>query len=254
MFGQPFSPECPQPSQIISPGPVVRVTDRHGLPQRGVEVHFETVTGQVERPVVVTDADGTASAGSWTLAESAGLDILIARIPRGPNFTFAVTSRSPAQVIANYDLVTIGGKPLPISFSFTGSVTGGHYVLAGDGTYSFQYEMNGQGAARNAPLCSNARYATGSSTIDFYLAPGSYPLSTFYQERNGHFATATVSGRTMSVKYDDVVDFDDEQYELESGFDPIALGTVSARGQLMAIPGSTTSRPPVEHARSAHRP
>jgi hypothetical protein len=58
----------------------------------------------------------------------------------------------------------------------------------------------------------------------------------------------------MSVTYDDTIDFDDEQYELESGFDPIALGRVGARGQLMAIPGSTTLRPPVEHVQSAHRP
>jgi len=254
MFARALSPQCPQPNDTVSPGPAVLVTDERGRAQQGVAVRFETVTGRVERSEVETGADGVASAGSWTLGESADVDVLIARIPGGPSLTFSVTTRLSALVIAVYDLTSIGGQPLPISFPGAGTVTGAHYVLAADSTYSFQYEYSGQVAPRTARLCSNARYTPSPTKIDFYLAPGSYPQSSFYQDRNGHFATATPSGRTMSVTYDDTIDFEDEQYELESSFNPIALDRVSSRGQLMTIPGSTTLRLPVAHAQSAHRP
>ena len=119
--------------------------------------------------------------------------------------------------------MAIGGQPLPITYPGAGTVTGGHYLLATDGTYAFQYERDGEPAPQTALLCANARYMVGSSTIDFYLALGGYPLSAFYQQRNGHFATASVSGRVMLVKYEDTIDFADEQYELKSGFDPIVF-------------------------------
>lgn len=237
MSAQSFSPACPQPNQTLSPGPVVRVTDRNGRPQRGINVRFETATGQVDRAEAVTGADGTASAGSWTLPKSAGLNAVIASVPGGPSLTFSVTSKAPSPVIAQYDLVAIGGTPLPIAFYHTdGPITAGHYVLAADGTYSLRYELNGQAGPPTTLVCSSAHYSIGLSTIDFYLAPDSYSLSPFYQERNGHFATAIVSGRTMSVKYDDGIDFLDERYELESGFDPIALGRFTRTSLPLRLP------------------
>jgi hypothetical protein len=70
--------------------------------------------------------------------------------------------------------------------------------------------------------------SSGPTAIDFYLAPDSYPMSAFYQERNGHFATATLSARTMSVKDEDFVDLDDEVHVLQDGFEPLALASHSS--------------------------
>jgi hypothetical protein len=79
-------------------------------------------------------------------------------------------------------------------------------------------------------VCSSARYVVSGSGIEFYLAPDTYPMSRFYQERNGHFATASLSGPTMSVKYDDFVDFDDEVYRLD-GATSNAFAQVDAGGR-----------------------
>lgn len=48
--------------------------------------------------------------------------------------------------------------------------------------------------------------------LTFYLAEGSYPGSPFYAERGGLFATGTIRQDRMTMKYEDVVDFDTEVY------------------------------------------
>ena len=65
-------------------------------------------------------------------------------------------------------------------------------------------------------------------------------MSASYQERNGHFATATLSARTMSVKYEDFVDFDDEVYILQDGFMPLVLASHSRIQRGLVASASTT--------------
>jgi hypothetical protein len=243
----PFLLDCPRPGQILDGGPTVLVTDFNGVPKGGVGVSFSaTIRGQIERNNSLTDANGRATAGSWRLADDAGANVVVASIAGGPSTMFSVTTKMPTHVVASYDLATIAGQSLPITYPNAGTITGAHYVLADDSTYTFGYERNGQ-ADQVVPLatalCSHARFVVSSTAIDFYLAPGTYPLSTFYQERNGHFAIATPSARTMSVKYDDFVDFDDETYVLHDGFEPIALASYRVAAAMVNV------RAPASHDR-----
>jgi hypothetical protein len=138
---------------------------------------------------------------------------------------FSASVAVPATVIAVLRLDLIGGQSLPQTYSGGGSswtITGGHYYLADNGTYEVAYEL--APTTPPATICSGASYVRGASGIDFYLAPGSYPQSTFYQQRNGHFAAGTMSGTTMSVKYEDFIDFEDEVYTLVAGsLPPLAV-------------------------------
>ena len=211
---------CPKPDDVVSPGPTVVVSDANGRAVQGAAVTFRADGGgQLERTTVSTDASGIASAGTWRLASQPGSNLVVASLATGPSVSFQVIAKTAARVIAAFDLESIGGQPLPITYPVTGTVTGGHYVLADDGTYQFGYVYNGAAFAAPSVICTTAHYVIGTSGIEFYLAPGSYPGSSFYQQLNGHFATATVSNGTMSVKYEDFIDFEDEIYDLEAGFD-----------------------------------
>jgi hypothetical protein len=104
----------------------------------------------------------------------------------------------------------VGGQSLPISYSGGGSswtVTGGSYRLFDDGTYTWGYEMDHLQVWHN-PL----PYLRAEGKIEFYLSYESAPESSFYKDRGYLFATGTINGNAMTVKYEDPVDFEDEVY------------------------------------------
>ncbi len=80
--------------------PSVRVVSSSGTPQVGVVVRFSVISGggSVAPPDVSTDADGVASAGTWTLGTAAGTQELRAAVAGLPAVTFRATAEpaSPA--------------------------------------------------------------------------------------------------------------------------------------------------------------
>jgi hypothetical protein len=63
--------------------PLVRVEDAGGAPLKGVDVSFTVVSGdgRIDYPSALTDADGLASPGSWTLGATPGTNELLVEIP-----------------------------------------------------------------------------------------------------------------------------------------------------------------------------
>lgn len=217
---------CVAPGDMISPGPAVIVSDALGRPRANVPVSF-TVTrggGTLSTAETVSDSNGVARAGTWRMGTTADLNLVTAALQNGTSLTIGIQTALAARVIAIFQLLTVGGQPLPQTYSGGGSswtITGGHYYLGDNGTYAFGYEFGPTEAP--ATICSNARYVSGSVAIDFFLADGSYPQSQFYAQRNGHFARGALDGSTMSVKYEDFIDFEDEVYELVAGAPAPAL-------------------------------
>ena len=91
--------------QIASPivGPTVTVTSG-GAPVAGVLVTFKVTSGggAVQYPTVLTDANGTASAGLWQLGPKVGTNTLTASAPGATDLTFTAsgTPGSPYKVSA----------------------------------------------------------------------------------------------------------------------------------------------------------
>ena len=88
----------------LDTSPTARVVDGRGDPVAGVEVSFEPNpgAGTVTRPTATTDADGLASAGSWTLGPDPGTHRLRASVTGvAPVFFFATSTIPPAV----YDIV-----------------------------------------------------------------------------------------------------------------------------------------------------
>jgi hypothetical protein len=197
---------------------VVRVTTRSGRPLVNVPVRFVVGPegGEIGDSIVMTEPSGAARAGTWRLGSSPGDNTVTASVTASVPVTFTAAAK-PWNVIATYDLESIGGRALPLTYSGGGdswTITGGHYVLADDGTYAFGYEVFNQEWTAADVACSLAQYTVADSTLTFYLEPGSYPASQFYQERGGWFSTGTRTGNRMTVKYQDFIDFEDEVYIL----------------------------------------
>jgi hypothetical protein len=215
LTASPLDVSCQVPGSTIAAGPSVTVTDASGAPRAGIQVSFKVTAGggSVAAAVATTSNGGVASAGAWRLGVNSGYNSVAASLTSGATVTFNATAREPAKVVAVYSLRTIGGQSLPLTYSGGGTswtIVGGHYYLGDDGTYEFAYEYTP--VEPPVTICSSARYVQTASTIAFYLAPGSYPMSTFYQELGGLFATAAVDATGMSVTYEDFVDFDHEVY------------------------------------------
>ena len=84
---------------VVSEPPGVRVVDDDGNPVPGATVAFSVVSGggHVAAPAPVTDANGSASAGAWTLG--AGLNLLRAVSGTDTVFFRAGGASSPAQSV-----------------------------------------------------------------------------------------------------------------------------------------------------------
>jgi adhesin/invasin len=87
-----------RPGRAVATPPSVIVTDPAGIPVPGVTVTFQVTAGggSVTGETAVTNADGIAAAGSWTLGVSLGPNSLNASIPGGiPPVTFNATAAAP---------------------------------------------------------------------------------------------------------------------------------------------------------------
>jgi len=161
-----------EPGAEVSP-PTVRVVNASGTtPVAGVTVSFTLSggNGAVGRSSALTDADGLASAGSWQLGPAVGPNTLVASVAGVGQVTFTATGRHLV-IIAKYDLQTIGGQALPRTYSGGGSswtITGGHYILADDGSCTFGYDVNG--VARANPCYYVRKDSTGYLFFQNFLS------------------------------------------------------------------------------------
>jgi hypothetical protein len=204
----PGQPSSPQPEAVPGrltpwsalidtevPGTVltlrVRVTDSSYLiPIAGVRVNLViTGGGAIDSQAVVTDTSGYASLGFWTLGDAPGTNTLVASATGLPPVTFTVIGRLP-DTVAIYDLQTVGGKQVPISFGNGDSFDGGSYVLFDNGRCVFSWVFD------NKPAPMPCNYVTNNSTsIDFYTVVAA-PQPTHIA-----WSTGMLNGPYMTVTY-----------------------------------------------------
>lgn len=176
-------------------------------PVAGAVVTFAVAGHPTPAYSAVTNTDGIATLDSMRLEANPGrydISAITDGAAGSVSFTAIVLSQAP---IAIYDLKT--GGPLGTDAypgpNFTPGVTGGHYVLLSDGTYLWGYELN-----FIATVSQPFRFTIQDpQTVDFYeMIPGVTP------DPNRLFSVGTLSANTMTVKYKDTVDFEDEVYVL----------------------------------------
>ena len=206
-----------QPGVYVANWPAVKVRDQTGAVMPNVVVTFIATSGggSVARTQVSTDNAGVAPC-AWRLGALPGENTLVASLAGVRSVTFTAMART-VRIVAIYNLESIGGANLPLTYSGGGqswTIVGGHYALLDDGTYLFGYVFGTSNASgRDSSMSGEGRYvAQDTSLLTFYLAEGSYPGSSFYAQRGGLFATGTIRQDRMTMKYEDVVDFDAEVY------------------------------------------
>lgn len=96
------------PGATVAEPPTVRVVDAQGQPIPGVGVTFAVTAGggTLGTPLATTDAAGVASATSWTLGSSLGVNTVTATVTGLPVVTFTATALDPCDVAPAYTLFT----------------------------------------------------------------------------------------------------------------------------------------------------
>jgi len=217
----PYSPSCPQPGTVLVPGPSIIVTDRQGRPAPNVEVTFRAALGeQLSHAATWTDALGVASTGSWHLSDTPATNVIVAGVVGGAEATIQITTEIGSKIVAAFDLVSVGGRPVPERGLNGDVLTGGHLYLAENHASRRTDELNGHADPLPTAVCGfGMLYVVGASHIDFYIPKIVTSVAAPTAELGEHFATATVRGDTLAVKYDRD-DYEDEIYVLEIGTIP----------------------------------
>jgi hypothetical protein len=199
------------PGEVAPYAPGVSVIVMPGLkPVPGVKVVFTFSDGRSSYSTV-TDASGRAALNELHFDSRGGQYDVVATAGDVGSVSFHVVTLD-VKVIATYDLRAVGGvkgPPFYTGMGFSG-LTGAHYQLFDNGTYRFGYEWNGHTSWN----WTESYRETGPGLIEFYLDQATAPASTFYASRNYLFSTGTLSGGVMTVRYEDPVDFEDEEYVL----------------------------------------
>lgn len=157
--------------------PTVRLTDAQGNPVAGASVVFSVASGNgsVTGGTQLTDADGVATVGSWTLGTVAGSNTLTATAgtlvvtftatgtPAAPSSMVKQAGDAQTTVVATavsidpaVRITDVYGNPVPgVSVTFTvssggGSVTGGTQTTDGDGVATVGSWTLGTSAGANA--------------------------------------------------------------------------------------------------------
>jgi hypothetical protein len=198
-------------SEMRSPFTVKVLSYPATKPVAGVVVTFVVVAHPTPAYSAVTNADGIATLDSIRLDATPGRYSVSATadgVTDDAPFTILVLSQAPTAV---YDLKSIGGEAVTGTYpgpSFSPSVTAGHYLLFGDGTYFTIYDVSFV-----SDVSDTYRFAVQNpQTLDFYNVPASIP--GFTPDPNYLFSVGTLSGNTMTVKYENNMDYEDEVYIL----------------------------------------
>jgi hypothetical protein len=146
----------------VDPAPAVRVVDATGQPMPGVRVVFSTSGGgEIMSEEALSDANGVAAVGTWTLGTLAGEQSLVATLERSAPIEFVADAVPGAaaslEARAGLDQIGVAGAPLPISPSVRlhdehGNTIAGAVVTfavtEGDGSVAGgSVATNGQGVA-----------------------------------------------------------------------------------------------------------
>jgi hypothetical protein len=134
----------------VEPAPAIRVVDATGNPLSGITVLFSASEGSaLVGEEALTDANGIATVGAWTLGTVAGEHSLVATVERSTPLHFLATAAPDApaslEAQAGLDQIGVAGTPLPIAPSVRlhdqhGNTIAGAVVTfevtAGDGSVS----------------------------------------------------------------------------------------------------------------------
>ncbi len=187
------------PGEMASSPPSVRIVDSPTeKPVQGVNVSFTFSDGRGVTYSTVTNAKGLAVLERLRFDNRPGPYSITATVAGVSPVVFSAISVG-GQLTAAYDLQRIGGQPPYVS--------GGHYQLFDDGTYRRGYDSDGQTHWHSRePFIRRSE-----GKIEFYISDSA---ASFYVSSNYVFAFGTLKGDTMTVVYEDYVDFDDEVYSL----------------------------------------
>ncbi|HEY8853464.1 MAG TPA: hypothetical protein VIM36_14855 [Gemmatimonadaceae bacterium] len=187
-------------------GPSIRVLDQNRSPASNLIVTFAVTRGEgsVSNASVTTNQDGVAGT-DWVLGPLDGTNTVLVSVP---SMSSSISFNAEAKVepiIARYDLIEVGGSPLPGSYL----VSGGHYLLKSDNSFDYGYDFDG--VSHVTPYGTFVQL--DANTIQFVLSPGSYGKSSlYYGPSNGLFATGRIEGDVMTVTYVDNMDYYPETY------------------------------------------
>jgi hypothetical protein len=197
---------------LSSDPPAVRVvTVPDSLPISGLTVTFSVIGTQSATFAAVTGKDGIARLDSLRMDPAPGLYSVFARADGLPSLKFTAMAFSQAP-IAIYDLQTQGSAPIPRTYTIPGgpfTVTGGHYVLFGDGSYIYGFETN----LVPGFYPSERFIRSSSSTLDFYAVRSDSPPPGGFPDPGYLFSTGSVNGNMLTVMYYNI-DWSDEVYVL----------------------------------------
>jgi adhesin/invasin len=157
--------------QVAGSPPSVVVRDAQGNPVSGVTVSFSVTAGGgvLTSASQITGTNGTATVGSWTFGNVAGVNTVVASSTGLPNVTFnATTTGVPALVAAfnGNNQAAVAGTAVPIPPSVR--VTDGNGQGVGNITVTFGVTAGGGSVAG----ASKVTDATGVATV------GSWTLGT----------------------------------------------------------------------------
>jgi adhesin/invasin len=199
----------------VAVAPAVRVADQFGNPVPGVSVDFVVVqgAGSVTGSPALTDAGGIATAGSWTLGLSPGLNQLNAQAAGTPGFTFDATGtlqvasididagdgqnatvNTAVAVAPRVFVRDVNGQPaagVPVTFSATsggGSVTGANQTTDANGLASVGSWTLGTAPGVNTMQCQ----VNGQAFLVVFSATGDPDVPTTVVPVGGDGQSVTV--------------------------------------------------------------
>jgi hypothetical protein len=140
-----------EPGMSAIATPAVRVEDQYGAPMSGVMVTFSVTAGggSVAYPMRLTNAEGRADAGSWTLGPQAGENLVVANVVGAGSVTFKAVTH--ARVVVNqptlptaelleqapFRLRYVNGRAMP--FTPPGQFVIGAVLVFRNGSFSLTY-------------------------------------------------------------------------------------------------------------------
>ena len=172
---------------IVPQAPTVVVRDQYGAPMTNVAVAFSvTGSGAVTNSLALSDANGVATCGRWTVGTLDGKNSVIARTGALTSVQFDVYVVQPDPPGSRYDLVSRDGNPLR-----AGDV--GWIVLSGDNTFRLTW-IWGLGLSNTYIIVNRGTYSNRNATF------------AFTSEQGEVWATGALQGTALTFTYDDSLD------------------------------------------------
>ena len=145
-------------SSTVSPAPSVRLTDAGGNPISGVTVTFSTVGGgSVTGPTAVTNADGVATVGSWTVGSQVGIN-------------YGLSASAPGVSSVSFQTLAVAGPASKLAVVTQPSATAQSGVPlaqqpAVQVTDAAGNPVDAQGVAVTASIASGGGTLSGTTTV-----------------------------------------------------------------------------------------